>query len=86
MLGKEEEYMSVKEQMRELYKKENKMKRQVMWAWWDNKTKSFHYIYGRENMVKMCSPDGFRNKESKKEGKVVRVVVKEYPTVKGEKK
>ena len=59
----------------------DKIKKQIMWAWWNNKTKSFSHIYNREMLVRMCSPDGFKDKENNREGKIVKVVVKEYQAI-----
>lgn len=48
----------------------------IMWAWREAKG-DFCHIYRREMLVRLCSPDGFKNKEARGEGKVVRVRVTE---------
>lgn len=53
------------------------IKRQVMWAWWDEKTHEFCHIYRRKFLVEMCSPDGFRGRIKRGEGKIVKVLVRE---------
>ena len=48
------------------------------WAWKDYEDgDSYRHIYRAKLVVEMCSPDGFKEAEKEKRGKIVEVEVKE---------
>jgi hypothetical protein len=54
-----------------------KTKPTKMWAWWGKETQGFRHVYPRRGIVEMCSPDGFKEKTARGEGRIVQVMVKE---------
>jgi len=53
------------------------LNRKLYWAWFDNKTGAYCYVYDRRFLVEMCSPDGFKEAEARGEGRIVRVNIEE---------
>jgi hypothetical protein len=46
-----------------------------MWAYYDRIKGTYHHVYRNENLVRMCSPDGFKEREARGEGEVVQVEI-----------
>ena len=51
-----------------------------MWAWYDIKKDEYRFIYPSELVVRICSPDGFKSKEERGEGKVIEVTISPLTT------
>ena len=58
-------------------KEVNPPKSDTMWAWWDKKQNRFCHVYGRQFLVEMCSPDGFKSAMKDGEGKIMEVTITE---------
>ena len=52
-----------------------------MWAVYDREKATYHHVYRNENIVRMCSPDGFKSREDRGEGEVVQVEISHLTTV-----
>lgn len=53
------------------------MKKQEMWAWWDNEKQKFYHIYGSKLQVEMCFSDGGKYHIQKGEGEIIKVIIQQ---------
>ncbi len=52
-----------------------------MWAYYDIQKATYHHIYRTEDLVRICSPDGFDTTERNGVGEVVQVEISHLTTV-----
>ncbi len=49
--------------------------KEELWAWHDFQKDTYSMIYPRKFIVEMCSPDGFKQRTKRGEGKIVKLKV-----------
>ena len=47
------------------------------WAWWDEEDQDFTMVYPDEDIVRICSIDGFKDAEKRGKGQVLPVTITE---------